>query len=269
MHTITDGVHRLLHVDPNKGEVTPFLTVGPVMDLTLDNYGTNSRIGEFSEGNARFAYVFAGAPGASNVLKVRESNDVTRDITSEPGISSPSWSANGSRLAYIRKTNTGWYITMIDQDGKNREDVPTPPELAGAQYRGGLSWSKSNLMVFAANTSGASDIYTNYPDGKGLRRLTDHPADDTTPVFSPDGKLIAFTSTRDGRGQIYLMNADGSGLRRLRPSTSNDFSPTWSPDGNWIAFASNNNSATDIFIMDVNGGNLRRLANGDHPVWTR
>ncbi|MBI5303425.1 MAG: PD40 domain-containing protein [Chloroflexi bacterium] len=268
-HAITDAQSRLFHVDPNSGAVTPYLSAGSGMDLTLDNFGTNARLGEFSTGNAKFAYVFAAQPGAVNVLRLRDTAGNTRDITSDIGLSSPSWSPDFKRLAMIRQATNGWFISMIDEDGKNREDVPMPAELAGAQFRGGMSWSKTNLMVFAANTSGASDIFTNYPDGKQLRRLTDHPADDTTPVFSPDGKLIAFTSTRDGRGQIYVMNADGSGLRRVRPSTSNDFSPTWSPDGNWIAFASNNNSGTSIFIMDINGAHVRQLAGGDHPVWTR
>ena len=271
VHTKADGTDRLFHVDPNSGAVTPFLLGGSAMDYTLENFGTNVRAGEFSAGNAFFAYVFAGAPGAVNVLKIRDASGNTRDITSENGVSSPTWSPDGKRIAYIRVTSTGWFISIIDADGKNRENVPTPTEIAGAQFRGGMSWSKDNLMAFSANTSGASDIYTNYPDGKQLRKLTDHPADDTTPVFSPDGKLIAFTSTRDGNQQIYLMNADGSGLRRVRKSTSNDFSPTWSPDGTWIAFASTpvSGGATDVFIMDTFGGNVKQLVNGDHPIWTR
>jgi len=256
-------------VDPNSGTVTPYLSAGLAMDLALDNYGTNAHVGEFSTGNAEFAYAFAGAPGAINVLKLRDSAGNTRDITSDIGISSPTWSPDFKRIAHIRIATNGWFISIIDADGKNREDVPMPADLQNAQFRGGVSWSKNNLLAFAANTSGAGDIYTNYPDGKQLRKLTDHPADDTTPVFSPDGKTIAFTSSRDGRQQIYLMNADGSGLRRIRPSTSNDFSPTWSPDGNWLAFASNNNSGTSIFIMDMYGGNVRQLAGGDHPTWTR
>ena len=268
-HQKVDNVDRLFHVNPNSGAVTPYLDSGLGMDLTMDNFGTNAHMGEFSTGNAFFAYVFAAQPGAVNVLRLRDQAGNSRDITSDIGLSSPTWSPDFKRLAVIRQATNGWFISMIDQDGKNREDVPTPPELAGAQYRGGLSWSKNNLLVFAANTSGASDVYTNYPDGKQLRRLTDHPADDSTPVFSPDGKLIAFTSSRDGRQQVYVMNADGSGLRRIRPSTSNDFSPTWSPDGNWLAFASNNNSGTSIFIMDINGANVRQLTGGDHPVWTR
>jgi TolB protein len=107
-------------------------------------------------------------------------------------------------------------------------------------------------------------------NGGGRTNLTNNPADDSTPVWSPNGKLIAFTSNRDGRPQIFVMNADGTNLRKLSQGDTPDFEPTWSPDGNWIAFASVRNNSTDIYMMDVNGGNVTRLTTtgGDRPVWS-
>ncbi len=52
-------------------------------------------------------------------------------------------------------------------------------------------------------------------DGTGQANLTDNPADDGFPSWSPDSKMVAFQSFRDGTGEIYIMNADGSGLKRL------------------------------------------------------
>src|SRR5687767_7010101 len=37
------------------------------------------------------------------------------------------------------------------------------------------------------------------------RRLTDHPAADTRPRWSPDGRRIAFVSARDGGSQVYVV----------------------------------------------------------------
>ena len=270
-HAKKDGIDRFYYVDPNTAAVTQFIDSGSPMDLKLENFGTNAHMGEFSPDNTKFAYAYAGAPGQINVLRIYDLNSkATRNVYSDTGISSPVWSADGKRIAFVRKSPTLWYISIVNAEGRDlgREDVKVPG-LEGDQYRGGLSWSKDNLLAFAMNTTGASDIYTNYPDGKMLTNLTKHPADDTTPVWSPDGKMIAFTSTRDGFPQIYVMNADGSGLRRVRKSASHDFSPTWSPDGKWIGFASTANFATDVYIMDLNGGNVKLLANGDHPFWSR
>jgi Tol biopolymer transport system component len=48
-------------------------------------------------------------------------------------------------------------------------------------------------------------------DGSGPTRLTNNPAVDVEPAFSPDGAKFAFSSDHDGNTEIYVMNADGSG----------------------------------------------------------
>ncbi len=75
-------------------------------------------------------------------------------------------------------------------------------------------------------------------DGSGLRRLTNHPAIDVTPTWSPTGTQIAFTSDRS------RLAADLRRRRRRhwacggsRPSRTCD-RPTWSPAPyNEIAYA--------------------------------
>ena len=67
-------------------------------------------------------------------------------------------------------------------------------------------------------------------DGSGQTRLTDNPADDGRPIWSPDGSRIAFASDRDGNWEIYVMNADGSGQTRLTDNPAWDFSPSWSTE---------------------------------------
>ena len=50
-------------------------------------------------------------------------------------------------------------------------------------------------------------------DGTDQTRLTNSPASDTYPAFSPDSSQIAFDSNRDGNDEIYVMNADGTNRR--------------------------------------------------------
>ncbi|MCX6035745.1 MAG: hypothetical protein NTV38_12345, partial [Chloroflexi bacterium] len=59
------------------------------------------------------------------------------------------------------------------------------------------------------------EIYKINADGTGLTSLTNNPARDMVPAWSPDKSKIAFTSDRDGRTEIYVMNSDGSGVTRL------------------------------------------------------
>jgi len=98
-------------------------------------------------------------------------------------------------------------------------------------------------------------------DGSGVANLTNHPAEDWFPAWSPDGRRIAFHSYRDGDAEIYVMNANGSGLTRLTYQAGDDWGPSWAPDGSWIAFASDRDGDNEIYIMRADGSDVRHLTN--------
>ena len=80
------------------------------------------------------------------------------------------------------------------------------------------------------------DIYVMDINGHNEVNLTNHPADDLSPTWSPTGEHILFVSDREGMHDLYLMNPDGSNVRRLFKEKANRECPTWSPDGKNIAY---------------------------------
>ena len=62
-----------------------------------------------------------------------------------------------------------------------------------------------------------------------VTRLTQSPARDYLPAWSPGGTKIVFASNRDGNEDIYVMNADGTNPVNLTNHPSVDGSPSWSP----------------------------------------
>ena len=57
--------------------------------------------------------------------------------------------------------------------------------------------------------------------------LTNSPATDQDPTYSPDGTKIAFTTDRSGNEDIYKMNRDGSSPVQLTNNAAGDFNADW------------------------------------------
>ncbi len=133
---------------------------------------------------------------------------------------------------------------------------PSPP--AGATFPGA-----NGKIAFERDLSGQRDIFVINEDGGGETNLTDNPANDFDPAWSPDGSKIAFVSERDGNREIYLMDADGANVTRLTDDPAPDLRPAWSPDGQTIAFR----RGDEIWIMDSDGSNQVNLSQG-HAVDT-
>ena len=75
------------------------------------------------------------------------------------------------------------------------------------------------------------DLWSVPSQGGEARRLTEHPAIDSTPLFSPDGKQIAFLSERQDGRQIHLMPAAGGVPRQLTWHSEGYDLAGWTPDG--------------------------------------
>src|SRR5437879_3770481 len=133
--------------------------------------------------------------------------------------------------------------------------------------------SGSGRIAFVSDRDGNNEIYVMNADGSGVTRLTDNPAADGDPAWSPDGTRMAFTSTRDGNSEIYVMNADGSGVTRLTNDPNQDGHPAWC--GTRIAFQSDRYLPPfyDIYVMNDDGTGPTRLtitnaASDEYPAWS-
>jgi dipeptidyl aminopeptidase/acylaminoacyl peptidase len=126
-------------------------------------------------------------------------------------------------------------------------------------------------IVFVSERDGNEEIYVMNADGSNQMNLTNNPARDWHPVWSPDGTRIAFVSNRDGNEEIYIINADGTGLANLTNSPTPDNGPTWAPDGTRIAWASERGS-WEIFAMNPDGSNIRQITSDGmiktDPAWS-
>ncbi len=81
------------------------------------------------------------------------------------------------------------------------------------------------------------DLWTVPAAGGTASPLTVHPAYDTAPVWSPDGKKIAFASDRYGNFDLFVMPAAGGDATRLTLLSVDEVPTSFAPDGERVLFS--------------------------------
>jgi TolB protein len=96
----------------------------------------------------------------------------------------PAWSPDGTRTALELRGDD--HIGVLDLATGTLADL-------GPGFV--PKWSAdSSRLAFIRETGDAIDIYVMQADGTGVVQLTDDPAFDTFPIWSPDGTTILFMS---------------------------------------------------------------------------
>ncbi|MFQ6055486.1 MAG: PEGA domain-containing protein, partial [Methanosarcinales archaeon] len=182
--------------------------------------------------------------------------------------SNPTWSPDGSKIAFSSKRAGNFDIWVMDSDGTNKVQLT-----ANATDDLKPAWSPDGSKIaFSSKRAGNFDIWVMNNDGSNKVQLTTDAAWDSDPVWSPDGSKIAFSSKRAGKFDIWVMDSDGTNKVQLTTDTHFNWAPTWSPNGNKIAFESDRSGDFDIWIMAKDGTNKLQLTTntkGDFkPVWS-
>ncbi|MBM3761582.1 MAG: peptidase S41 [Acidobacteria bacterium] len=110
--------------------------------------------------------------------------------------------------------------------------------------------------------SSGGDIWRAPDQGGEASLLVSHPADDSRPIPSPDGKYLAFQSTRTGAGDIYLLELDTNQLRRLTFDGGIENLNAWSHDGRYVYYHSSSREISgmnDIYRVAATGGTPERV----------
>ena len=187
-----------------------------------------------------------------------------RQLTNGPADSAPSWSPDGSRIAFLRDSGDGAQVWVLPAGGGEPRPLSALPYGAGRPVWGpdGRCLAVSALVPAALDRQDAPVVIGRLDfaaDGAGLRRgryrhlfvidaatgehrqLTEGEWDAGEPAWSPDGTRLAFSAApgpdadlRLNSG-VYLVPADGSAAPRLVGDDRGFTGPAcWSPGGEVI-----------------------------------
>ena len=207
-----------------------------------------------------------------------------QDYATMPTLSSPRWSPDGTRIAYVvtradlERSAYDSDVWLIDADGRNDRRLT---RAKGADFR--PRWSPDGrTLAFLSDRDGRNAIWLIDAGGGESRKLVDAP----TPVrdfeWSTDGASIAFTrpdepapvkEKDDARvvgedrrlWHLHLADVESGRTRRLTGGAFSVFGFGWSPDGKTIAFSRGPGATlddqyrSDLHALNVAGGETRPL----------
>jgi tetratricopeptide (TPR) repeat protein len=186
-----------------------------------------------------------------------------RRLAAGAGLSWPTFSPDGSRVAYAAQDAAGmWQITIAPIGGSAEPRIHAEGN--------GPVWGPSGLLAWTGcEAGGACGILVDNPDdGQPPARLTAS-INDVGLNWAPNGERLAYMSSVTGNWEIYLLSITG-GVAALTDDPASDGLPAWAPDGSRLAFVSNRDGAWGLYLMGPNGEDPHKiLALGPSlPNWT-
>ena len=217
-------------------------------------------IGEPGAFATRIAYVVR-RPGKRFELHVADADGFGPQtiLASNEPIISPTWSRDGSRLAYVSFEQRKPVVYV--------QSLATGTRRAVANFFGSNSapaWSPDGTrLAVVLSKDGGSQINLISVDGNASpQRLAASASIDTEPNFSPDGSAIIFTSDRGGSPQIYRVPVSGGAVQRLTFDGTYNVSARHSPDGKSFTFIQRSGGRFNVAVQDFATRQVQVLTEG-------
>jgi TolB protein len=184
-------------------------------------------------------------------------------------LSSPVWSPDGKRLAFVQG------------DRRGNSDIMTLDLVAGKARRltdgNGINteptWNPNgNQIAFTSDREGGPQVFLMQDDGSNLRRLTGEGSYNASPSWSPNVAMIAYVSRFEGKFDLFVYKLGEGKAYQITTGVSTSESPAWSPDERRLVFTSNRFGSSQLFTTDLSGRQIVRLtelAGCQSPRWIR
>ena len=176
----------------------------------------------------------------------------TRNLTHSSGAHDkwPSWSPDGSQIAFISDMSGEEELFVVPQDGSK---PPTQMTTGGTGMRYQPDWSADGKRIAFSDKDGRVFVVT--VADKKMTEIVKTPRNQIRDyTWSPSGNYLAFSMSvrASGFASLYVWNAADNKVTRLTDDMFNAGSPVWDPQGNYLYFASQREFAPQISNIEFN-----------------
>jgi Tol biopolymer transport system component len=219
---------------------------------------------------------------SSSIYLVSMETGKRKKLTSPPpgvlGDSSPAFSADGKRLAFVRRTGvTTTQICAVDLTGDLTPKSEAKQLTREKRVNSAPVWTLGgDEIVYASAATGRYSLWRVSASGADNARILSFGENGSSPAISRKGNRLAFdrdvSDVNIWRVEL-IQPGKGAGPVPFIASTRLDSNPQYSPDGKQLAFASDRSGNMEIWVADANGLNPVQVthlggANAGTPRWS-
>lgn len=209
--TRNDGV--VVTVDIASGRESPIrLKHQPVLDAVISPDGR------------QIAYSFSTAIDGNDLWIADLDGSNERKVVRMPVLQhEPQWAPDGRSIYFLSgdggQAHDIWRVTL---------NSGSPEQITvGSLYHFDIAVAADGSIAYSSNRDGNYEIYVER--GQSRTRVTEHPALDARPSFSPDAQALVFESSRSGAMQIWKVSSRGGDPVVITSHEGGARGPSWRP----------------------------------------
>ena len=211
----------------------------------------------FSPKATELTHIFVQTVGGSPPIQLTDDDAFSEGM--------PSWSRDGTRIAFLKFGDDGCQIVAMPALGG-------PQNVLGecmTHLTNWFDWSPDGQSLILERFATANGISEQVSSLHILELATgkfrpipysrNYTEQDLQPRFSPDGGQVAFRRGASPYSDIYIMNSSGGSVRPLTHMRTEIQGYDWLPDGHHILFSSNRDGQQQLYILDIDSGSIESL----------
>jgi TolB protein len=232
---------RLLKVD--------YVVVGTLTEDSPDRFTAVFQLMDVTRGEQVLGFRLNAGRADLRATAHRIADMIFERLVGVPGVF-------GTQIAYVSEEkrpdgSKRFRLIVSDADGENAKIIADSPQPIMSP-----AWSPdARRLAYVSFEGDVSQVFVQTLRTGTRERVSARAGVNSSPSFSPDGRLLSLTLSRDqGNLDVFTLDLATQVLRQLTTDAAIDTEATWSPDGRQVYFTSDRAGGPQIYRVGAEPG---------------